>query len=147
MHSLWALRQALSIEPTEHRDRYFDLTLVEWLRGYSALRALIQEVAGSDVKAVARVQLMPRRDLVRILQRLGLRGRTAETFIKHAPLCRSSRDLFDTPLIAVEDDQILLYGPGLAATIPVQAMLSRLSSLKQSFEIRGAAKCLEGSRR
>ncbi|KTW00465.1 hypothetical protein SB4_07095 [Sphingomonas sanguinis] len=132
MHSLWALRQALSIEPTQHCERYFNLTLIEWLRGYSALRAL-----AADTDAAGGIQVMPRRDLIRTLQRLGLAGRAAETFIGHALLCRSSRDLFDTPLIAVEGEQVLLYGPSLAAMIPAQVMLSRLSSLKQSFEIRG----------
>lgn len=139
LHSLWALRQALSIDPTEHRERYFDLTLVEWLRGYSVLRALAGEDMASDGNAAGRTRTMPRRALVRTLQRLGLAGRAAETFVGHALLCRSSRDLYDTPLIAIEGENVLLYGPALAAMIPVQVMLSRLSSLKQSFEIRGKA--------
>ena len=139
MHSLWALRQALSIEPTMHRQRYFDLTLIEWLRGYSVLRALAGEGAASEGHAAERMQIMPRRQLVSTLNRLGLSRCAAETFIRHVLLCRSSRDLFDTPLIAVESDQVLLYGPALAAMIPAQVMLSRLSSLKQSFEIRGKA--------
>lgn len=83
--------------------------------------------------------MMPRRDLVRTLQRLGLAGRAAETFTGHVLLCRSSRDLFDTPLIALDGEQVLFYGPALAAMIPAQVMLSRLASLKQSFEIRGKA--------
>ena len=139
MHSLWALRQALSIEPTQHRERYFNLTLIEWLRGYSALHALAAGGVAAETDGAGRIQVMPRRDLIRTLQRLGLAGRAAETFIGHALLCRSSRDLFDTPLIAVEGEQVLLYGPSLAAMIPAQVMLSRLSSLKQSFEIRGKA--------
>lgn len=139
LHSLWALRQALSIEPTEHHERYFNLTLVEWLRGYSALRALAGEGTEQEADSSSSMKLIPRRTLIRTLQRLGLKGRTAENFIQHTLLCRSSRDLFDTPLIAVEGDQVLLYGPALGSAIAAQVTLSRLSSLKQSFEIRGPA--------
>lgn len=137
IHSIWALEQTLSINPITHKRQYSGLSMLEWLRGYSVLKEIcinIKDIGGREKLASP---ILHRRELKSTLCRAGLTSEAAQRFVSHASLCRSSRDLFDTPLIALEGDLILIYRPALAVAIPAQVVLSRLSSLKETFEIRG----------
>jgi len=140
MHTLWALREALSFEPSEDRTKYHSLRLVEWIRGYCVVHAL----AGAKAREAEGLtgEMLPivsRRELLQMLQRSGLGRPAALRFIDYAQLSRSSRDLFDTPLIAIGTDRLMLFGPAILSVIPAQALLSRLSSLTTSFDARGIA--------
>ncbi|KIC10784.1 hypothetical protein RA19_10360 [Leisingera sp. ANG-M1] len=139
MHSLWILEQTLSLKLSEHPALYSGLTLLEWLRGYSALRAFVENSEQDGAADTIHTSLQPRKKLIKQLQSVGLKGEAAEKFLKVAMLSRTSRDLFDTPLIGFKGDLILAYKPAIQSAIAAQVILSRISSLKKSFAIRGKA--------
>lgn len=140
IHTLWALGEALSFEPSDDPGRYHGLRLVEWIRGYCLLHALATDRARVDDQMAG--DLMPivtRKELLQLLRGSGMDRSAALRFIELAQLSKSSRDLFDTPLVAIGEDRLLLFGPAILTVIPAQAILSRLSSLSTSFDARGTA--------
>ena len=135
-----ALDHALSAAVSTDKSLFRGLRFAEWIRGYAVLQKLVSEpydASGNDPAAL--VVEVSRAELVQTLQRLGLGGGKAEIFIKLATFGKSSRDLFDTPLIRIGANTMLIYGPALLGAIPAQTTLSRLGSLKQSLEARGKA--------
>jgi hypothetical protein len=140
VHSAQALDKALSSSIATDTSLYRGLRLVEWIRGYAVLQQIVSDAYDASNYDPARLNIeMERAELVALLQRLGLAGPKAETFISLATFDRISRDLFDTPLIRVGVKTILIFGAGLLGAIPAQTTLSRLATLKQSLEGRGKA--------
>lgn len=140
VHSAHALDKSLSATIATDTSSYRGLRLVEWIRGYSVLQELVSNAYDGSGNDPARLNIeMGRAGLVALLQRLGLPGEKAETFVRLVTFDRRSRDLFDTPLIRIGDSSILIFGAGLLGAIPAQTTLSRLATLKQSLEARGKA--------
>ncbi len=138
-HSADALEAMLHIDPLADTDSHLGLTLVEWLRGYATLQAIVED--GYDRRSTPDrlVPIMKRGDLLGRLRRNGLRGGTADRFVDLTSFARNSRDLFDTPLIRVADGSMVLFGPALLGAIPAQTTLSRMASLGDSLENKGVA--------
>lgn len=138
-HSADAPQAMLHIDPLADTDSHLGLTLVEWLRGYATLQAIVAD--GYDRRSIPDrlVPIVKRRDVLGRLRRNGLRGDAADRFVDLTSLCRTSRDLFDTPLIRVADGSMVLFGPALLGAIPAQTTLSRLASLGDSLEKKGPA--------
>jgi len=140
VQSAAALDRALSISVATDTSLYRGLRFAEWIRGYAVLQEMVSEAfdaSGNDPAAL--LVEISRAELVRRLQQLGLAGAKAATFVDLATFGKSSRDLFDTPLIRIGDLSVLIFGPALLGAIPAQTTLSRLASLKQSLEVRGKA--------
>ncbi len=82
---------------------------------------------------------MSREFLVAVLGRVGLKGSAAETFIDQASLRGSSRDLFDQPLIRMQDGSLLLFGPGVLVSDPARVTLSAIGNRSQQLGRKGKA--------
>lgn len=139
VHAHWSLERALGLSVIGDRTSFRGLRLVEWVRGYAALQALAMAAIEEDGPGGDMMPVMPRKRVLRRLTELGLRSDRAAAFVTAVTFGRKSRDLFDTPIIHVGDDQLLLCGPALVSTIISQAILSRFSSLGISLEARGKA--------
>ncbi len=135
-HGATALSQLLSGEITDDQYEYAGLTLAEWVRGYSVLQD------------VAHKALLPRdpdrltigfsnAELVALLQRLGLQGGKALVFIGHATFRKASRDLFDQPLIKLQDGSYLLLAISAATSSIPNIILSTLGMLEVNLDGRG----------
>jgi hypothetical protein len=136
IHAATSLSQLLSGEITEDDAAYAGLTLSEWVRGYSVLQSVCEEAweTGDPNKLTIRYS---ESDLVTLLERLGLTNGKAEVFIGHATYKKTSRDLFDQPLVKLQDGSyILLALSGATSSIP-NVILSTLGMLKVSLDARG----------
>lgn len=136
IHSATSLSQLLSGEISDDPKEYAGLTFTEWVRGYSALQAISQAAldAGDPKGLTIR---FPKPDLAAILARLGLRNGKADVFIGHAIYRKASRDMFDQPLIQMQDGSVLLLAlAGGISSIP-NVILSTLGMLEVSLDSRG----------
>lgn len=135
-HGATALSQLLSGEITDDQSEYAGLTLAEWVRGYSVL----QDVAHNALQHRDADRLTIRfsnAELVELLQRLGLQGGKAQVFIGHATYRKTSRDLFDQPLIKLQDGGYLLLAISAATSSIPDIILSTLGMLEVNLDGRG----------
>lgn len=138
-HALVALSEMLGYLVTDDDDDSSGLRLLHWVRGYAVLHDLAREnirrVSTSDRWQV----IMDEAQLVGILQSCGLEGAVANVFVSLVCLHRSSRDMFDCPLVRLENGKILLFAPPvLALNIPL-AVLSNISTRQGQIGRKGAA--------
>lgn len=136
LHGATALSQLLSGEITEDHALYAGLTLAEWVRGYSVLQSVCETALNTDEPDHLTIRFS-RSDLAALLERLGLRSGKAEVFIEHATYRKASRDMFDQPLIKLQDGNfILLALSGATSSLP-NVILSTLGMLEVNLDGRG----------
>src|SRR5262249_48194154 len=104
-HSAVSLSEILSYDIAGDDERPGGLRLVEWLRGYAVLNVLAEERAGERKESP--VFVVQRAELLDVLEKCGLTGGTAARFVDRVTLNRSSRDMFDSPLIKTEDGALM----------------------------------------
>lgn len=136
IHGATALSQLLSGDIADDPIEYAGLTLTEWVRGYSTLQAISQ--AALDAGDPKRLSIrFSKPALAAILARLGLRNGKADIFIGHATFRKSSRDLFDQPLIQMQDGSVLLLALACGTASTPNIVLSTLGMLKVKLDTRG----------
>ncbi|MEP9400131.1 nuclease-related domain-containing protein [Mesorhizobium sp. KR2-14] len=137
-HAAVSLCEILGYQITHDHERPGGLRLVEWLRGYAALSCLVRE--RYDAQGVGGLLVViPRGELVPLLETLGLKNGTADVFVDQAMLRTSSRDLFDQPLVRLQGGFVLVFGPALLGADPARTTLSSLGSLEIQLERKGKA--------
>lgn len=112
------------------------LLLSERLRGYAVLKLLVEsfvEADGSYFPVLTRAKIQGE------LLRCGLSSSSADNFIKAATFNRSSRDMYDQPMIRLSNGSYLLFGFSLIASDLVKLMISSLENAKLSLQKRGPA--------
>ena len=139
-HAGVSLSEILGYSIVDDMERPGGLRLLEWVRGYAVLkelgqaRAHNQKTSGGDFALVfSEVELLD------ILERCGLERAVAAQFIDRALLHKSSRDMFDCPLVRLQDGNILLFAPAIIdVNIPL-AVLSNLSNRGEELSRKGKA--------
>lgn len=136
IHAATCLSQLLSVDLTSDNSEYAGLTFAEWIRGYSVLQSISSEVLeiGDADRLTVRFSDT---EIVEMLQRLGLQGDKAQDFIKHATYRKASRDLFDQPLIKLQDGGYLLLAIAAATSSIPKVILSTLGMLEVNLDGRG----------
>ena len=137
-HSDVSLSEILGYSIVDDQERPCGLRLVEWIRGYATLRCLADERYAQDGKKGLWFTIS-REMLVATLDRVGLKERAAETFIDQASLRASSRDLFDQPLIRMNDASLLFFAPGILNSDPARVTLSAIGNQGQQLGRKGKA--------
>ncbi|MEO2219636.1 hypothetical protein ABGV49_21495 [Chromobacterium vaccinii] len=136
IHGATALSQLLSGEITKDSTQYAGLTLAEWVRGYSALQSVCETALKTNDPDRLTIRFS-RPELVALLEQLGLRSGKAEIFIEHATYRKKSRDLFDQPLIKLQDGSLILLALCSAASSIPDVILSTLGMLEVNLDGRG----------
>lgn len=138
-HALVTLSEMLGYLVIDDDDESAGLRLLHWVRGYAVLhdiaRENIRQVQGSDRWQV----IMAEARLVEILQSCGLEDGVAEVFVSRVCLHRSSRDMFDCPLVRLQNGKILLFAPPLLALNIPLAVLSSISTREAQIGRKGTA--------
>jgi hypothetical protein len=137
-HSNVSLSEILGYDIVDDQERPCGLRLVEWIRGYATLQCLADERYAQDGRPGLCTTVL-RNDLVALLDRVGLKGGAADTFVDQASIRSSSRDLFDQPLIRIQDGSLLLFGPGILNADPARVALSAISKQAQQLGRKGKA--------
>lgn len=137
-HSDVSLSEILGYSIVDDQERPCGLRLIEWIRGYATLRCFADEryvQAGRNGLCAT----VPRETLIAVLDRVGLKDGTAEIFIDLVSLRASSRDLFDHPLIRMEDGSLLVFGPGILNSDPARLTLSAIGNQGKQLGRKGKA--------
>jgi hypothetical protein len=140
VHAADTLNRLFSFPIDQHEELYGDLKLVEWVRGYTALSEKASQHFDFSYSGTQNlVQIWTHEELDDLLQRLGLINGSASILLQRLTLKRSSRDLFDCPLIQLSDGNYLVFLPVLVqANIP-RTIISILSSINAKIRYKGPA--------
>jgi hypothetical protein len=130
-----ALDTALHIEVVSDKTRYGGMLLVEWIRGYSALRNFANRVCAKDGDDA--IYIGPRLTLEIELISPGLPRAVASIFLDAVTLAKGKEDLFDAPLLEVSGGDVCLLLGLVAVTNPLRALLSNLAALDIRISRKG----------
>ncbi|WP_440060849.1 hypothetical protein ACTAB0_24640 [Pseudomonas syringae] len=111
-----------------------DLSIVEIIRGYAVLKNFIGAL---DQKNETHTPRVSRARLHLELTRFGLTSLAANSFIDRATFQRSSRDLYDQPLIKTINDEFFVFGPSLVSANLPKIVFSSLANEGATFEEKG----------
>ena len=139
-HAGVSLSEILGYSIVDDMERPGGLRLLEWVRGYAVLKELVQARAHNEKTSGGDFALVfSEVELLDILERCGLERTVAAQFIDRALLHKSSRDMFDCPLVRLRDGNILLFAPAVIdVNIPL-AVLSNLSNRGEELSRKGKA--------
>lgn len=135
-HAGVSLSEMLGYSILSDKETPGGLRLIEWLRGYAVLQQIAEERYAASGKNGLFFTLR-RADLVATLDRLGLKNGAAERFVDLTSLQMSSRDLFDQPLIRMQDGQLMLFGPGVLTADPGRVTLCAIGNLGEQLSRKG----------
>lgn len=139
-HAGVSLSEALGYSIVDDDERPGGLRLLEWVRGYAVLKEIAQShTVNNDVSGDAYAVLLAESELVGILQACGLDGDLASQFIARTCLHRSSRDMFDCPLVRVGPSSYLLFAPSVMNLNIALVVLSNLSNRGEELGRKGKA--------
>jgi hypothetical protein len=139
LHSVVMLSEYLGLNVATHPADLGGLTLSEWIRGFAVLQQLADR---HDSGADALERSFPRLDLAEleaILDRNGLTGAKARIFIDHASFTRSSRDLYDAPILRGSGEWCWIAAPALMGALIIRLVLSTLSNKEIVIKGKGEA--------
>jgi len=140
MHSAVMLSEFLGLNAATHATDLGGLRLSEWLRGFAVLQRLVND--GIEAADDPRDAAFPRWEipsLEAVLQRNGLEGSRARVFIDHASFARSSRDIYDAPILRGKGDWCLLAAPALSEALLIRLVLSTLANKELDIAGKGEA--------
>jgi hypothetical protein len=132
-----SLGDILKYEITDDTERPGGLRLLEWVRGYAVLQQLATDSYEAEQSASDLATIVPRSNLLSVLERCGLTRPSAEHFIEQVTLKISSDDLFDSPLIQMQDDRLMVFGPALITANLAAVVLSTLATLQEPLSRKG----------
>ncbi|MBR1169698.1 NERD domain-containing protein [Bradyrhizobium liaoningense] len=139
-HAGVSLSEILGYSIASDMERPGGLRLLEWVRGYSVLKELGQrQTEKADASADSFTLVIPETELFDILERCGLERSVANQFVEQTLLHRSSRDMFDCPLVRLQEGKILLFVPAVVDANIAMAVLSNLSNRSEQLSRKGKA--------
>jgi hypothetical protein len=139
-HADVSLSEILGYSIASDTERPGGLRLLEWVRGYAVLKELgKRQTEKTDASGDDFILVFAEAELLDILERCGLEHCGAARFIEQTLLHRSSRDMFDCPLIRLQDGNILLFAPAVTDANIAMTVLSNLSNRGEQLSRKGSA--------
>jgi hypothetical protein len=132
-----ALNSLLSFAIDEDTERYGGLGLRQWLRVFALLRVIARERYSQD-GVPGLLPVLSCEEVIANFVSAGLSEGEARTALAVLCLGRRSRDAFDTPLLRVGMDSVVLFGPALVAANIAQIVLS-VAHTVGTLEKKGSA--------
>ncbi|RYF30492.1 MAG: hypothetical protein EOO23_05025, partial [Comamonadaceae bacterium] len=129
-----SLSEAVGFDITQDATLYAGLRLTEWVRGYMALNAW----AGTKPMGADPILRTSRQDLVDLLTRLSFTVGQADTFLDAVSFGRTSRDLWDAPVVRTKTDWLVI-GTGVSSPRLAKVIPSLLASKDVQIERKGPA--------
>ncbi|WP_272798669.1 nuclease-related domain-containing protein [Sphingobium sp. AntQ-1] len=140
MHSVVMLSEFLGLNVATHPADLGGLRLCEWMRGFAVLQQLVNDRLSNEADVLRRAfPPIALDELEAILERNGLVDGRAGVFIDHASYAKSSRDLYDAPILRGEGDTCLLVGAALSDALLIRLVLSTLANKGLVIEGKGEA--------
>jgi hypothetical protein len=130
-----SLSETVGYEIVSDTERHGGLRLVQWVRGYIALSAWAAERLTAGHVGILRTT---RAELVDLLTRMSFTEMEATTFLDAVSFGRTSRDLFDTPIVRTAGEWLLI-GPATASPRLARIVPSILASRRIQLKRKGRA--------
>lgn len=124
---LVALMEAIACQDPE--QIVLGLSLREWVRGYSVIAYLAQEVPHKNIYT--------KNELISTLRLGGLKDRKANDFIEYITFGDDSRDFYDSPLVKVSNDSFFIFTPAYISPLISNIIISKFSSKKVDLSKKG----------
>lgn len=134
--ALGQLSETLGYAVKDDHEQVEGLRILEWLRGFAVLGVLAERHLDENKASLPILTVSELRD---VLHLGGLSQQGAATFIDLVTFRRTSRDLFDAPLIEMASGARLLFIPALLGHNPGSILLSVFSNLEIAFPRKGTA--------
>lgn len=138
-HAGVSLSEILGYSIVDDNERPGGLRLIEWIRGYAVLKELANTERDIGKSIDKYTIVFKEADLINKLQNCGLEGDLATLFIYRTSLHKSSRDMFDCPLVRLDNYNYLLFGPAVININIAMVVLSNLSNRGESLGRKGQA--------
>ncbi|TFW55939.1 hypothetical protein CT676_38055 [Bradyrhizobium sp. MOS001] len=141
-HAVRALSNMLAFDVLSDAEERGGLTLAEWIRGYSLLKAMAHDLSDETRTDPILVRAEALEDA---LVRVGLTAERARKFIDQVTFARpkgatkASRDLYDCPLVATADGSYVLIAPALLSSHVAMLTMSNVSRFGEEFSRKGKA--------
>ena len=130
--TLSTLSEILSFDVFSDQERYHGLTLREWVRGYSALKLMVEaKQTDSGLVEFDKIELEQR------FKEFQIPEFCVSKLINHLTFGQDSRDLYDSPLIRSQDHKFSLLANAVMSSNLPNVLFSRLGSLETQFEKKG----------
>ncbi|MEZ8215885.1 MULTISPECIES: hypothetical protein [Vibrio] len=114
------------------KKTYNELTLSEWIRSYFIFQWLSVQVSRKSIN-----NILSREEIINYFDAKGISRNKSEVFIDLVTFSQSSQDLYDCPLIKLENnDYYFAYYSCLNFSVP-NVILSRFSSLEIELSDKG----------
>jgi hypothetical protein len=134
------LSDYMGFDVASHPDDLGGLRLIEWIRGYAVLQQVAVDCLEKSSSEIERA--FPKHsldDLEAILDRNGIGGKKARFFIDYVSFHKSSRDLFDAPILRGDGDWCRIAAPALVGADILRLVLSALANKKIVVDGKGEA--------
>lgn len=132
-----SISQFLCTTVADHEAEPGGLRIIEWVRGFASLKLFaMQKLNQGNADGP---HLLDRGEIHAFLSARGLSSDKADCFIDSIIFSRQEPDLFDAPLIAVADGQLLLCTDVAGSINPVEVVLSKLATVSADLSWRGPA--------
>jgi hypothetical protein len=136
LHGITALSRLAFRDVVNDPEEFAGLRLAEWVRGYTVLRMLSEEMRSTKV-ASNLLMTLSKEDLAAVLIKHGLPMKKSYQFIDLVTFGKKSRDAFDCPLVRLASGEYLLLGLVACDTLIPRAVLSSLGSRGVSIKGKG----------
>lgn len=135
-----AMSEFLGYAIIDDLEEIAGLRIIEWIRGFAVLAILGEQREAAPVPGdPPRLPLFTEDDLVAALVQGGLSREGAILFIGEALFRKSSSDLYDAPLVRLQDGRLLLFSPAAIGSNIVGGLRSIFARKKVVFEKKGPA--------
>lgn len=126
-HARVMLCEVFCSDVTSYSAKPGGLTIMEWLRGYAALQAIVEAgYVGGDPRTLLRAFDLAA--LVDCLRHLGMSENAARLFIDRVTYRRGSVDLFDNPIIRRTDGSLIVNGATALTLNLTRVVLSAIAN-------------------
>ena len=139
VHSAVTMSEILSYDITQDQEQPAGIRLVEWLRGYTVLKELVRQRSGTGSEVASLVFEISRAELSTLMYKNGMHKDSASIFLDTVTLKRTSRDLFDSPLVKLKEGTLLVFSPGLISINLVRVILSTIANHGEPLARKGKA--------
>lgn len=135
------IRRFVVGDDSDLSELYGGLSLAEWIRGFTVLKTIVAEMSNHMTGDASVEGLLAQKSLKCILESLncaGLSSDAASKFVNNACFGRAkSADLYDRPLLAMNNGNAVIYGPGVLTANLARVILSISATYSPQSDSRG----------
>ncbi|HGL4621717.1 TPA: hypothetical protein ACKFAD_004117 [Citrobacter koseri] len=127
-----SISEVFCCDTHENDAPYNGLFLREWIRGYFALKSFSENHSEDN-------NIFSYDEILTHIVNSGLSHEKAEIFINICSFAQNSKDLFDTPLLRLNENKVYIFSYLLKQINISQVIMSRMSSLETDNSKKGLA--------